>query len=134
MLKKILYVSSGLILDSDYKILLSKRKKNKHLPGLWEFPGGKIEVGETPEIALKRELKEELNIDTNEACLAPITFTTFDYRDFYLVMFLFVCRKWSGKIINYESDEIIWVNKKNLRNFKMTPANTNLISFIEDII
>ena len=134
MLKKILYVSAGLILDSDYKILLSKRKKNKHLPGLWEFPGGKIEVGETPEIALKRELKEELNIDTNEACLAPITFTTFDYRDFYLVMFLFVCRKWSGKIINYESDEIIWVNKKNLRNFKMTPANTNLISFIEDII
>ena len=134
MLKKILYVSSGLILDSDYKILLSKRKKNKHLPGLWEFPGGKIEVGETPEIAFKRELKEELNIDTNEACLAPITFTTFDYRDFYLVMFLFVCRKWSGKIINYESDEIIWVNKKNLRNFKMTPANTNLISFIEDII
>tara|TARA_S200000501_G_C20589607_1_gene640963 strand:- start:246 stop:650 length:405 start_codon:yes stop_codon:yes gene_type:complete len=134
MLKKILYVSAGLILDSDYKILLSKRKKNKHLPGLWEFPGGKIEVGETPEIAFKRELKEELNIDTNEACLAPITFTTFDYRDFYLVMFLFVCRKWSGKIINYESDEIIWVNKKNLRNFKMTPANTNLISFIEDII
>ena len=134
MLKKILYVSAGLILDSDYKILLSKRKKNKHLPGLWEFPGGKIEAGETPEIALKRELKEELNIDTNEACLAPITFTTFDYRDFYLVMFLFVCRKWSGKIINYESDEIIWVNKKNLRNFKMTPANTNLISFIEDII
>ena len=134
MLKKILYVSAGLILDSDYKILLSKRKKNKHLPGLWEFPGGKIEVQETPEIALKRELKEELNIDTNEACLAPITFTTFDYRDFYLVMFLFVCRKWSGKIINYESDEIIWVNKKNLRNFKMTPANTNLISFIEDII
>lgn len=134
MLKKILYVSAGLILDSDYKILLSKRKKNKYLPGLWEFPGGKIEVGESPEIALKRELKEELNIDTNEACLAPITFTTFDYRDFYLVMFLFVCRKWSGKIINYESDEIIWVNKKNLRKFKMTPANTNLISFIEDII
>ena len=134
MFKKILYVSAGVILDSNYKILLSKRKKNKHLPGLWEFPGGKIEAGETPEIALKRELKEELNIDTNEACFAPITFTTFNYKDFYLVMFLFVCRKWSGKIINFESDEIIWVNKKNLRNFKMTPANTNLISFIEDII
>lgn len=134
MFKKILYVSAGVILDSNYKILLSKRKKNKHLPGLWEFPGGKIEAGETPEIALKRELKEELNIDTNEACFAPITFTTFNYKDFYLVMFLFVCRKWSGKIINFESDEIIWVNKNDLRKFKMTPANTNLISFIEDII
>tara|TARA_A100000164_G_C21752775_1_gene697787 strand:- start:215 stop:619 length:405 start_codon:yes stop_codon:yes gene_type:complete len=134
MLKKNLYVSAGVILDNSFKILLSKRKKNKHLPGYWEFPGGKLEIDETPEVALKRELKEELNIETNEACLAPLTFTTFKYEDFYLVMFLFVCRKWSGKIINLESDEIIWVNKNQLREYKMTPANINLISFIEDII
>ena len=134
MLKKILYVSAGVILDNNYKILLSKRKKNKHLPGYWEFPGGKLEMDETPEVALKRELKEELNIETDEACLAPMTFTTFKYEDFYLVMFLFVCRKWSGKITNLESDEIIWVSKNRLRQYKMTPANINLISFIEDII
>ena len=134
MLKKNLYVSAGVILDNSFKILLSKRKKNKHLPGYWEFPGGKLEIDETPEVALKRELKEELNIETDEACLAPMTFTTFKYEDFYLVMFLFVCRKWSGKIINLESDEIIWVNKNQLREYKMTPANINLISFIEDII
>ena len=134
MKKMIQFVSACVLLDYDYKILLSKRSQNKIFPGFWEFPGGKLKKSETPEIAIKRELKEELNIDTYEACLAPLTFTSFGYNNFHLVMFLFVCRKWKGVIQNKDSEKLIWVKKKDLRKFKMPPANISLISFIEDNI
>ena len=134
MKKPIIYVSSCVVLDFDFKILLAKRPKNKIFPGFWEFPGGKLQKNETPELAIKRELLEELNIIASEECLSPLTFTSFEYENFFLVMFVFICRKWKGKIYNKVSDKIIWIEKKDLRKYTMPPANRNLISFIEDFV
>ena len=134
MKKPIVYVSSCVVLDFDFKILLAKRPNNKPFPGLWEFPGGKLQKNETPELAIKRELLEELNIKTSEECLSPLTFTSFEYENYFLVMFVFICRKWTGKIYNKVSEKIIWIEKKDLRKHTMPPANRNLISFIEDIV
>jgi 8-oxo-dGTP diphosphatase len=125
-------VSLALINDAD-EILLSKRPKNKHLAGFWEFPGGKVETGEVPEIALIREIKEELDININNKCIAPLSFSEFDYKEFQLLLLLYVCRKWEGEPKSMESDEIMWVKPNMLRKFKMPPADDALIYCIQDL-
>ena len=125
-------VSLALINDAD-EILLSKRPKNKHLAGFWEFPGGKVETGEVPEIALIREIKEELDININNKCIAPLSFSEFDYKEFQLLLLLYVCRKWEGEPKSMESNEIMWVKPNMLRKYKMPPADDALIFCIQDL-
>ena len=125
-------VSIALINDAN-EILLSKRPNNKHLAGLWEFPGGKVENGEAPENALIREIKEELNIDINHTCIAPLSFSEFDYKEFQLLLLLYVCRRWEGEPKSMEDNEIIWVKPNMLRKYKMPPADDALIYCIQDL-
>ena len=125
-------VSLALINDDD-KILLSKRPKNKHLSGFWEFPGGKVKAGEVPEIALIREIKEEIDIDINNKCIAPLSFTEFDYKEFQLLLLLYVCRKWEGEPKSMENNEIIWVKPSMLRKYKMPPADDALVYCVQDL-
>ena len=125
-------VSLALINNAD-EILLSKRPKNKHLAGFWEFPGGKVENGEVPEIALIREIKEELDININNKCIAPLSFSEFDYKEFQLLLLLYVCRRWEGKAKSMENNEIRWVKANMLRKYKMPPADDALIYCIQDL-
>ena len=125
-------VSLALINDAD-EILLSKRPKNKHLAGFWEFPGGKVETGEVPEIALIREIKEELDININNKCIAPLSFSEFGYKEFQLLLLLYVCRRWEGEPKSMEDNEIMWVKPKMLRKYKMPPADDALIFCIQDL-
>ena len=125
-------VSLALINDAD-EILLSKRPENKHLGGFWEFPGGKVETGEVPKIALIREIKEELDININNKCIAPLSFSEFDYKEFQLLLLLYVCRKWEGKAKSMENNEIRWVKANMLRKYKMPPADDALIYCIQDL-
>lgn len=125
-------VSIALINNAD-EILLSKRPKNKHLAGFWEFPGGKIETNEVPEIALIREIKEELDINIDKKCIAPLSFSEFDYKEFQLLLLLYVCRRWEGEPKSMEDNEIIWVKPNMLRKYKMPPADDALIYCIQDL-
>lgn len=104
------------------------------MAGLWEFPGGKIEAGESPEAALIRELEEELGIQTYESCLAPFTFASHQYQDFQLLMPLYICRKWDGFVASKEGQALKWVRVNELRNFEMPPADLPLIAMIEDFL
>ena len=126
-------VSLALINDAD-EILLSKRPKNKHLAGFWEFPGGKVETGEVPEIALIREIKEELDININNKCIAPLSFSEFNYKEFQLLLLLYVCRRWEGEPKSMEKNEIVWVKPNMLRKYKMPPADDALIFCIQDLL
>ena len=125
-------VSLALINDAD-EILLSKRPKNKHLAGFWEFPGGKVETGEVPEIALIREIKEELDININNKCIAPLSFSEFNYTEFQLLLLLYVCRKWDGEPKSMENNKIMWIKPNMLRRYKMPPADDALIFCIQDL-
>ena len=125
-------VSIALINDIN-EILLSKRPKNKHLSGYWEFPGGKVETNDAPEKALIREIKEELNIDINNKCIAPLSFSEFDYKEFQLLLLLYICRKWEGEPMSMENNELLWVKPNLLRNYKMPPADDSLIYFVQDL-
>ena len=125
-------VSLALINEAD-EILLSKRPKNKHLAGFWEFPGGKVEIGEVPEVAIIREIKEELDININNKCISPLSFSEFDYKEFQLLLLLYVCRKWEGEPKPIECDEIMWVKPNMLRKYKMPPPDDALIYFIQDL-
>ena len=125
-------VSIALINDAD-EVLLSKRPEKKHLSGFWEFPGGKVEVGETPENALIREIKEELNIDINYKCVAPLSFSEFDYKEFHLLLLLYVCRRWEGEPKSMENNKLKWVKPNMLREYNMPPADDSLIFCIQDL-
>lgn len=129
---KTLLVSAVALIDRDGRILLAQRPEGKSMAGLWEFPGGKIEAGETPEVALIRELEEELGINTWASCLAPLTFSSHSYDDFHLLMPLFACRKWQGTPQPKEGQTLKWVQVKDLRNYSMPPADVPLISVLRD--
>jgi 8-oxo-dGTP diphosphatase len=134
MTKKILLVVACALVDADNRILLAKRPEGKTLAGLWEFPGGKVEAGETPEETLVRELKEELGIDTKIACLAPLTFASHTYDDFHLLMPLYICRRFEGIARGMEGQDIKWVRTSALRDYPMPPADEPLIPYLQDLI
>ena len=127
-------VSAVALIDRDGRVLLAQRPAGKRMAGLWEFPGGKIETGETPEAALIRELGEELGIDTAESCLAPLTFASHSYDDFHLLMLVYVCRKWSGIPRPLEGGELAWVRASRLRDYDMPPADIPLIPVLQDLL
>jgi len=129
---KLLLVTAVALIDVDGRILLAQRPEGKSLAGLWEFPGGKVEAGETPEAALIRELREELGIDTKESCLAPLTFASHSYDDFHLLMPLFACRRWQGIPTPREGQTLAWVRAADLRNYPMPPADVPLIPILRD--
>ena len=131
---KIVLVSAVALVDSEGRVLLARRPEGKSMAGLWEFPGGKIEDGETPEAALIRELHEELGIDTWESCLAPLTFASHSYDDFHLLMPVFVCRKWKGIVRPREGQQLKWVKARDLRDYPMPPADKPLISVLRDLL
>jgi 8-oxo-dGTP diphosphatase len=130
--KPILLVVAVALLDTDNRVLLSRRPEGKHMAGLWEFPGGKVHDGETPEAALIREMNEELAIDTAESCLAPLTFASHEYEEFHLLMPLYVCRKWKGIVTPTEGQELKWVRKQALTDYPMPPADAPLIPILRD--
>jgi len=131
---KILHVVACALIDNDGRVLIAERPQGRSMAGLWEFPGGKIEDGETPEQALIRELKEELGIDTSENCLAPFTFASHSYEDFHLLMPLYICRKWKGHIVGQESQNLKWVKPNKLTEFPMPPADVPLIAMLRDFL
>ena len=130
----LVYVSAVALVDSDGRVLLAQRPEGKALAGMWEFPGGKIEVGETPEHALVRELKEELNIDTSASCLAPLTFASHRYEKFHLFMALYVCRVWKGELTAQEGQELAWVYPNDFKNYDMPPADIPLIPHLQELL
>jgi 8-oxo-dGTP diphosphatase len=129
---KVILVSAVALIDVDGRILLAQRPEGKSMAGLWEFPGGKVEQGETPEAALIRELEEELGINTWASCLAPLTFASHAYDDFHLLMPLFACRKWEGTPRPQENQTLKWVFAKDLRDYPMPPADIPLIPILRD--
>ena len=129
---KVILVSAVALIDRDGRVLITHRPKGKSMEGLWEFPGGKIESGETPEDALVRELYEELEIETWSSCLAPLTFASHRYSDFHLLMPLFACRKWDGTPKPKEGQILKWVHVKSLKDFPMPPADIPLIAVLRD--
>lgn len=129
---KVVLVSAVALIDKDGRVLLAQRPEGKSMAGLWEFPGGKVEAGETPEQALIRELKEELGIDTWASCLAPLAFASHSYDDFHLLMPLFACRKWEGITVPQEGQVLKWVAAKDLSTYPMPPADTPLLPILRD--
>ena len=132
-LPTILVVAAALI-DADGRVLIAKRPQGKQLAGLWEFPGGKVDPGERPEAALIRELKEELGVDVNEACLAPFVFASHGYESFHLLMPLFLCRRWSGTVVAREHAALAWVKPNKLSDYPMPPADAPLVAYLRDFL
>ena len=122
------------LIDLDNRVLISKRPIHKHMAGYWEFPGGKVEKGETPEGALIREVEEELAIRIDKSCLSPLTFASHKYESFHLLMPLFVCSVWNGSPKPVEGQVLKWVNIRELRNFDMLPADSPLKAFLRDFL
>lgn len=129
---KIVLVAAVALIDADGRVLLAQRPEGKSLAGLWEFPGGKVESGESPEQALIRELHEELGIETWDSCLAPLTFASHRYPAFHLLMPLFACRKWKGIPAPREGQALQWVRGKDLASYPMPPADIPLIPILRD--
>ena len=130
----IVLVAAVALIDADGRVLLARRPPGKAMEGLWEFPGGKLADGETPEQALIRELSEELGIDTEQSCLAPLGFASHSYDDFHLLMPLYVCRVWNGTATPKEGQELRWVRPARLRDFPMPPADAPLIPVLRDLL
>ncbi len=128
----IVLVAAAALIDVDGRVLIAQRPEGKSLAGLWEFPGGKVEPGETPEAALVRELQEELGIDTRDSCLAPLTFASHSYEKFHLLMPLYVCRRWHGFVRATEHKALAWVRANQLRDYPMPPADEPLIAMLRD--
>ena len=127
---KIVLVAACALVDADGRVLLAQRPEGKPMAGLWEFPGGKVEAGERPELSLIRELKEELGISVKEDCLAPLTFASHAYPDFHLLMPLYVCRRWEGTVTALEGQNLAWVRPNKLRDYEMPPADVPLIAHL----
>ena len=132
--KPILLVAAIALVDADGRVLITQRSKGKHLEGMWEFPGGKLSDGETPEVALIRELNEELGIDVEHTCLAPLSFASHDYGEFHLLMPLYVCRVWSGVPRGCEGQQLKWVRPSKLTDWPMPPADAPLVAALRDLL
>lgn len=132
--KPLLLVAACALVDGDGRVLIAQRPEGKQLAGMWEFPGGKIEPGETPEETVVRELREELGIETKVACLAPLTFASHAYESFNLLMPLFVCRRYWGIPQAQEGQALKWVRPKKLRDYPMPPADEPLIPYLIDLL
>lgn len=129
---KLVLVAAVALIDRDGRVLVAERPEGRSMAGLWEFPGGKIEPGETPEAALIRELREELGIDTWASCLAPLTFASHAYADFHLLMPLFACRKWEGTPAPREGQRLKWLRPADLALLPMPPADRPLVAVLRD--
>jgi 8-oxo-dGTP diphosphatase len=132
--KPILLVAAVALIDPDGRVLLAERPEGKHLAGFWEFPGGKVQPGETPEAALIRELTEEIGIDVEASCLAPFTFASHAYPEFHLLMPLYVCRKWQGIVTAREGQRLAWVRPARLADYPMPPADKPLVAMLRDLL
>ncbi len=131
---KLVLVAACALIDPDGRVLIAQRPPGKSMAGLWEFPGGKVELGERPEQSLIRELREELGIAVKEECLAPLTFASHLYPDFHLLMPLYVCRRWEGFVVAQEGQQLKWVRPPELRNYPMPPADEPLISHLTTLL
>ena len=129
---KLVLVAAAALVDPDGRVLIAKRKDEGFLGGLWEFPGGKVEAGETPEEALIRELREELGVDTWQSCLAPFTFASHTYEEFHLVMLLYICRKWDSQPVNRAHSKLKWVWSRDLVSYPMPPADKPIVAILRD--
>jgi 8-oxo-dGTP diphosphatase len=130
----LLLVAACALIDADGRVLLAQRPEGKSLAGFWEFPGGKVEPGETPEETVIRELAEEVGIVTQTTCLAPLTFASHSYETFHLLMPLFVCRRFTGSAVPREGQTLKWVRPRQMRDFPMPPADAPLIPFLVDLL
>jgi 8-oxo-dGTP diphosphatase len=131
---KLTLVVACALIDADKRVLIAQRPQGKAMAGLWEFPGGKLEPGERPEATLIRELREEIGITVKEACLAPLTFASYAYDDFHLLMPLYICRRWEGNVIAREGQSLAWVRANRLRDYPMPPADIPLIPYLIDLL
>jgi 8-oxo-dGTP diphosphatase len=131
---KLTLVVACALVDADRRVLIAQRPEGKTLAGLWEFPGGKVEVGERPEVTLIRELHEELGITIEEPCLAPLTFASHAYESFHLLMPLYICRRWEGQVSAREGQQLAWVRVNKLRDYAMPPADLPLIAHLQDLL
>ncbi|RUO98640.1 8-oxo-dGTP diphosphatase MutT [Hyphomicrobium sp.] len=134
MSKPLLLVAAVALIDDDNRVLLARRPEGKSMAGLWEFPGGKVEAGETPEDALCREIKEELDVELCRTCLAPFNFASHAYEKFHLLMPLYLCRTWDGEISPREGQTIQWVRGNDLKRYLMPPADEPLIPWLRDFL
>ena len=132
--RPIVLVAAVALIDADGRVLLAQRPADKAMGGLWEFPGGKVEAGETPEAALIRELREELAIETVTSCLAPLTFASHGYDDFHLLMPLFACRRWQGQPRAIEHQALTWARPIRLADYPMPPADLPLVAMLRDLL
>lgn len=132
--KPLVLVAAVALVDADGRVLVAERPAGKTMAGLWEFPGGKVMPGETPEAALIRELKEELGIDVRAACLGPFTFASHEYETFHLLMPLYLCRRWEGTVAAREGQRLKWVKPLDLAALAMPPADVPLIAMLRDFL
>lgn len=132
--RRLVLVAACALVDADGRVLVAQRPEGKPLAGLWEFPGGKLLPGETPERCLIRELEEELGVDTEASCLAPLTFASHGYKSFHLLMPLYVCRVWRGEPTPREGQALRWVRPRALRDLPMPPADLPLIPVLEELL
>jgi 8-oxo-dGTP diphosphatase len=134
MTKRIVLVAAAALVDVDGRVLICQRPEGKQLAGLWEFPGGKVEPGETPEACLIRELEEELGIRVSHACLAPFVFASHEYESFHLLMPLYLVRRWEGQVANLEHKAMAWVSPNDMDSYPMPPADGPLVAWLRDLI
>lgn len=132
--KRIVLVAAAALVDVDGRVLICQRPEGKQLAGLWEFPGGKVEPGETPEACLIRELEEELGIRVSHACLAPFVFASHEYESFHLLMPLYLVRRWEGQVANLEHKAMAWVRPNDMDSYPMPPADGPLVAWLRDLI
>ncbi|MGB3418216.1 MAG: 8-oxo-dGTP diphosphatase MutT [Mesorhizobium sp.] len=132
--RRLVLVAACALIDADGRVLIAQRPQGKQLAGLWEFPGGKVEPGETPEECLIRELREEIGIETKVACLAPLTFASHSYDDFHLLMPLYVCRRFEGIAMPMEGQKLKWVRPRQMRDYPMPPADAPLVPALIDLL
>lgn len=132
--KPLLLVAACALIDVDGRVLICKRPQGKQLAGLWEFPGGKVEAGETPEACLIRELNEELGIDVVAACLSPFVFASHVYESFHLLMPLYLCRRWTGVVTAREHEALAWARPEKLADYPMPPADAPLVAWLRDLL